>query len=110
MGNWYNRDREMVRISDMDDRYVNNLIGFVARGGGWSSEIVLGCLDELYAEAERRNILKGFWARALKRYTARLWRRIAKSEGTGEGIAWRTPRWVEKTLEEKVPFVEPEKE
>ena len=109
MGNWYNKDWEEILIADMSDAYVNNLIGFVARGGGWSSEIVLGCLDELYAEAERRNILKGFWAHALKRYTARLWRRIAKSEGTGEGIAWRTPRWVDKALDRKVPFMEPTK-
>lgn len=105
MGNWYNKDWEEILIADMSDAYVNNLIGFVARGGGWDAEIVLGCLDELYAEAKKRNILKGFWARALKRYTVRLWKRI---DGMG-GLkyACETPRWVEKTLQRKVPFMEP---
>ena len=105
MGNWYDRDWNEIRIQDMDDAYVNNLIGFVAHGGGWDSEIVLGCLDELYAEAKRRNILKGFWAHALKRYTVRLWKRIAKEKG-GKYI-WATPKWVGRTLQRKVPFMEP---
>lgn len=110
MSYWYNRQWENILIADMDDTYINNLIGFVARGGGWSADIVFDCLDELYAEAKKRNILKGFWAFALKRYTARLWKRIAKNERVGKKTAWSTPKWVEKTLDRKVPFKEPKQD
>ena len=101
MGNWYNAQWMEISVHNMDDAYVNNLIGFIAHGGGWSAEVVLGFLDDLYGAARDRGIFRGFWARMVKRYTRRLWKRIAKAGG--EKYAWRTPRWVDWALNKYVP-------
>lgn len=101
MGDWYNVRLEKIPVSEMSDVYINNLIGFVARGGGWNAEIVLGFVDDLYEAAKERKILKGPIAWVLKRYAVRLWKKISKSGG--ERYAWKTPKWVEKALEKHVP-------
>lgn len=104
MGNWYNAEWMEISVHNMDDVYVNNLIGFIAHGGGWSAEVVLGFVDDLYRAAKERNIIKGPVAWALKRYTVRLWERIARAGG--RKYAWRTPRWVEWALDRYVPHRE----
>lgn len=105
MGNWYNIDWEEIPVSAMDDIYINNLLGFVARGGGWSADIVLGCLDELYREARKRGILTGLSSMVLKAHTKRLWKKLAKAEASGKRISWKTPRWIRWILGWKIPFV-----
>ena len=101
MGNWYNVRLEKIPVSEMSDVYINNPIGFVARGGGWNAEIVLGFVDDLYEAAKERKILKGPIAWALKRYTVRLWKNISKSGG--RKYVWKTPKWVDWALDRYVP-------
>lgn len=101
MGNWYNAERMEISVHNMDDAYVSNLIGFIAHGGGWSAEVVLGFVDDLYRAAKERNIIKGPVAWALKRYTVRLWKRITKAGG--RKYAWKTPKWVDWALDRYAP-------
>jgi hypothetical protein len=100
MGNWYNVYPEETPIDKMSDAYINHLIGLIARGGEWSAENVLGSIDDLYRVAEERNMIKGLVAWALKKYTVRLWKRIAKAGG--KKYVWKTPKWVDWMLNKYV--------
>ena len=101
MGNWYNVQWMEISVHNMDDAYVNNLIGFIAHGGGWSAEIVLGFVDDLYRAAKERGILRGLPAMLLKRYTKKLWRKIGRLEG--RKLAFKTPGWVDWLIERYCP-------
>ena len=101
MANWVDMRGWEISVHNMDDAYVNNLIGFIARGGGWNPEIVLGFIDDLYLAAKQRKILRGLPAMLLKRYTRKLWHKFERLNG--RKYAWTTPRWVDWLIERYCP-------
>lgn len=103
MGAWIDGLGREMKLTDVSDAYINNLIGLTAMGCGRSSAVVLGCLDELYDEADRRRIFRGLKAWLVKKYTKRVWERIARHEKSSKPFSWHMPLIVRSILKRSVP-------
>lgn len=98
MQNWKNSSGEDENISEMADSQILRIICLVPYGYGWSSETVLGCIGDLYAEANRRDLIYGFKAWLLEKYSIMMWRKIKRYEKSQKPLRWHTPWWVRRLV------------
>lgn len=97
MGNWINRYGWSIASTHMSDRYLADVISYMALGGEAPVDVVLGFMDEAYAEARKRGLVYGLWGRLLKWHTARLWK-------NGAPLGKRIPWWVHHIISTKIPY------
>lgn len=57
---WADVNGKCYTINDIDDRYLLNILKFIARGGGYTDFLNNDRIKKIYYEAKKRNIKHKF--------------------------------------------------
>lgn len=104
MGNWVNKDGWSIATHNLGDQYLHDVVAYMAMGGGRSAHIVLSCVDDVYAEARKRGLVRGVWGVLLKWHTKRLWKHKLYNKDIYAPGRVRIPFWVSRIIGKYVPY------
>lgn len=53
---WEDKNNKKHKMDDISDSYLKNILGFISRGGGYTSFLDIEKINQLFSEADNRGL------------------------------------------------------